>query len=284
MIRAKKAFKLKKSEVGKKFRVENNNLDISSLIEASNLRVAKIKDIGSAHREERDRKATAESTIKYIQISDIDVHLGRIKSYRRFLGKQAPNNARRIMQRGDVLVSTRRPTRGAVVAVPKEFDTEICTVFFTTLRIRDWDEVDPWFLALFLRTSLGRYQFQSLITETAYPVISDDDVENMTVLLPDIETQRELARKYDNSVSDFFQMLNNAYSQVAAAQQLIESAVLGNDAETVQSPVFGLAMEEEAEEEESSEPNGDNGDGAATSRNGKSGTNNERGGQQALPL
>ena len=254
MIKVKKAFVLRKSELAKKFRVENNNLDLSALIEKSHLKVYKVKDVAYAHRQERDRKATANSSIKYVQISDIDVHLGRIKSYGRFRGAEAPNNARRIMRRGDVLVSTRRPTRGAIVAVPPEFDGEICTVFFTTLRIKDWEEVDPWFLALFLRTSLGRYQFQSLITETAYPVISDDDVENMTLLLPDIDEQRRLAAAYDSAVSNFFTMLTDAYAGVAQAQQLIESAVLKDEAETVTVPTFGLAVEED-EVENGSETN-----------------------------
>jgi hypothetical protein len=190
------------------------------------------------------------------------VHLGKIKSYRRFLGSNAPNNARRIMKYGDVLVSTRRPTRGAVVAVPEEFDNEICTVFFTALRVKDWDVADPWFLALFFRTSLGRYQFESLITETAYPVISDDDIENMTVLLPDIAVQRDLSRKYEESVATFFSMLNSAYAQVSATQQAIESAILSDDAETLKPAAFGLAIEEEPEEVdplESLEPDGENG-------------------------
>ncbi len=279
MIRAKKAFTLKKSEIGKKFRVENNSLDISALIEKSHLQVHKVKDIAYAHRSERDRKTTAGSIIKYVQISDIDVHLGKIKSYRRFFGSKAPNNARRIMKYGDVLLSTRRPTRGAVVAVPRDFDNEICTVFFTTLRVKDWDIADPWFLALFFRTSLGRYQFESLITETAYPVISDDDIENMTVLLPDIAVQRDLTRRYEESVTTFFSMLNSAYSQVSGTQQAIETTILGDDAETLQPAAFGLAIEEEPEEAEGLEPP------ESEDENGpKTGNENAIGNQGELPL
>jgi restriction endonuclease S subunit len=252
LITVRKRFTLKKSELNKKLRVENNNLDISALVAQSGVTAKKIGEIGFTHREERDRKATGDSTFRYVQISDIDVHLGRIKSYRSFTGTSAPNNARRIMKHGDVLVSTRRPTRGAVVAVPEEFDGHICTVFIATIRVKNWEEVDPRYLALFLRTSLGRYQFQSMITETAYPVITDDDVENLTVLYPAIEIQRKIATEYEAAVDSFFGQMNSAYATLVGAQQSIESAVLGTSAEVLSVPRFGLAYEEASADDEES--------------------------------
>lgn len=249
MIGVKKAFRLKVSELSHKFRVENNNLDIQDLIEASGLRALKIKDIAIAHRDERNRKESAGNYFRYVQISDIDVNLGRIKSYRTFRGDAAPNNARRIMRAGDVLVSTRRPTRGAIVAVPEEFDGHICTVFFTTLRILKRAEVDPGYLALFLRTSLGRFQFQSSITETAYPVVSDADVLDLTILLPDIDQQKAMVETYDTSVGNFFVMLNEAYRGITAARQSIENFVLGSEAEVLEAPVYGLTTAIEDDEE-----------------------------------
>jgi hypothetical protein len=250
MITVKKKFTINRSQLARKFRVENNNLDISRLISGSNLTAKRVRDFALAHRNERNKKKTANNIFRYVQISDVDTELGRIKSYRKFRGAEAPNNARRIMKYGDVLVSTRRPTRGAVVAVPKEFDGHICTVFFTTLTINNWDEVDPWYLALYLRTSLGRFQFQSIITETAYPVISDDDVLDMTVLLPDINTQREKANVYNHSVLDFFDKLNEAYSLITQAKQSVEDYLLGQEAEVLRTPKFGLDSQEIIDEDE----------------------------------
>jgi type I restriction enzyme S subunit len=248
MITTKKSFILSKSALSRKFRVENNNLDISSLINNSDLTMRKISEIAIPHRNERNRKETLNKEIKYIQISDVDVLLGRIKSYRKFIGSKAPNNARRIMKYGDVLISTRRPTRGAIVTVPKEFDNEICTVFFTTLTINNWDEVWPWYLSLFLRTSLGRFQFQSLITETAYPVISDDDVMDIQVLLPPIEKQKEISENYNNSIKNYFEKLNNAHNSLVVSKQNIENYILGNEAEIIKEEKFGLDIKEIEEE------------------------------------
>jgi len=227
MIKTKKKFCLNISEVSRKFRVENNNLDITEITKNSDFKVCKISDLCEAHRNNRNKKETDDSEFKYIQISDIDINLGIIKTYRKFIGKNAPNNARRIMTYGDILVSTRRPTRGAVISVPKEFDKEICTVFFTTLTVNDWEKSDPRFLALYLRTSIARYQFQAQITETAYPVISDDDVLDIEVLLPKKAVQLEIIKQYENSLSQYFTMLNDAYKNMADAKDYVENQLLG---------------------------------------------------------
>ncbi len=253
MITVKKKFVLKKSELSKKFRVENNNLDIRTLVEASGYPAKKIGDIATVHRQERKKKETIDTRFKYIQISDIDVYLGRIKSYRTFTGATAPNNARRIMHYGDILISTRRPTRGAVITVPQEFHNEICTVFFTSLTVHNWEEVDPFYLSIFLRTSLGRLQFQSMITETAYPVISDEDVENMILLIPSIEEQRGIVQMYHNAVNTFFENLNQAYSSITNSRQSIEQSVLGSAAELITPTKFGLDLEEIADDSDHQE-------------------------------
>lgn len=240
MINVKKAFILPISDISNKFRVENNNLNIADLIAGSELQPVKIKEFAIAHRNERNKRETSTNSFRYVEIGDIDVNLGRIKHYRIFKGAYAPNNARRIMSYGDILVSTRRPTRGAIVSVPQEFDKHICSIFFTTLTIEDWNVVDPFYLALFLRTSLGRFQFQSAITETAYPVISDTDVLNMTVLLPSIDEQRRIANTYNQSVDDFFLELNEAHKKIVSSRQEIENFILGDEAEVIEAPIFGL--------------------------------------------
>jgi|HubBroStandDraft_6_1064221.scaffolds.fasta_scaffold18259_2 restriction endonuclease S subunit len=258
MLVVKKHFVMRRRDLRNKFRVENNNLDISAIVEGTGFQVVKLGDVAPAHRIDRNRRQTREQVFKYIQISDIDVDLGRIKSFRRFSGVKAPNNARRIMRQGDVLVSTRRPTRGAIVAVPAEFDQDICTVFFTSLRVKDTNVIDPRYLALFLRTSLARYQFQAMITETAYPVIADADVENLTLFYPGIAEQRRLADDYDAAVLRFFDTTNAAYAGITQARQAVENMILGEHAEALVAKVVGLRPEEIIDE--NGDEAGDNGE------------------------
>lgn len=242
MIKTKKKFILKRSELGSKFRVENNNLDLSPLIEKNEFRICKLKDIAAYHRENRNVKNSINDTFKYIQISDIDCNLGIIKSCTMYKGSDAPNNARRIIRKDDIIISTRRPTRGAIVAVPEEFDGEICSVFFTSVRVHDKSIVNPQYLALFLRTSFCRYQFQSMITETAYPVISDDDILDMIILLPSMEEQLKLANQNHTSLKKFIYNLNVAYKELITNKQEIEDYILKNESEKLIAPRFDLQI------------------------------------------
>lgn len=249
MIKTKKKFTIKKSELGSKFRVENNNLDLGSILERSNFSVVKLRDIASYHRENRNISKSKDVTFKYVQISDIDVNLGTIKSCTVYKGSEAPNNARRIMRKDDILVSTRRPTRGAIVSIPDLFDGEICSIFFTVLRVMDKSKVNPAFLAIFLRTSFCRYQFHSMITETAYPVISDDDVLDMIILLPSLKDQNKIVSTYEEAIKNFNTNLNTAYNDLISSKQSIENFVLKDEAEQIPIPVFGLAMLDSTGEE-----------------------------------
>ena len=242
MIKTKKKFLLKKSQLNAKFRVENNNLDLSSILLNNNFQIVKLRDIASYHRENRNTSKSKDVFFKYVQISDININLGIIKSCTIYKGNQAPNNARRIMHKDDILVSTRRPTRGAIVTVPDTFDGEICTVFFTTLQVLDTSAINPHFLSLFLRTSFCRYQFESMITETAYPVITDDDVLDMIILVPSLDKQNKIVADYHEAIKKFKDHLNSAYDQLIKSKQRIENLVLGNESERLVIPTFNLQI------------------------------------------
>ncbi len=242
MIKTKKKFILKKSDLGNKFRVENNNLDLTTILEKNEFKTVKLKDIASFHRENRSPNVTKDVTFKYVQISDIDINLGLIKSCTLYKGENAPNNAKRIMRKDDILISTRRPTRGAIVTVPDEFDGEICSIFFTTIRVHDVSVIDPIYLSLFLRTSFCRYQFQAMITETAYPVINDGDILDMIILLPSIDEQHKLASKWQSSIKNFINQLSTAYEGLITIKQEIEKYILKEDAEKLSVPTFDLQI------------------------------------------
>ena len=242
MIKTKKKFVLKKSELGNKFRVENNNLDLSSIIEKNEFEVVKLKEIASYQRENRNTSTSKNITFKYVQISDIDTNLGIIRSCTLYKGANAPNNAKRKIRKDDILISTRRPTRGAIVTVSDFFDGEICSIFFTVLRVLDKSRVNPYFLSLFLRTSFCRYQFESMITETAYPVISDDDVLEMSILLPPLSDQERIASMYQDSIKKFNNSLNTAYKELIISKQYIENFILKNESEKLTIPTFGLQI------------------------------------------
>ena len=61
--------------------------------------------------------------------------------------------------------------------------------------------------------------------------LDDDDVLDIEVLLPKKEVQLEIVRQYEESLQQYFEMLNGAYRNVAEAKGYIEKELLGNFSE-----------------------------------------------------
>ena len=81
-----------------------------------------------------------EQSFSYIDIAAVDREIKQISSPQKLIGKDAPSRARKLIAKGDVLVSMTRPNLNAVALVPKELDGEIASTGFDVLRA---SEIDP---------------------------------------------------------------------------------------------------------------------------------------------
>ena len=229
LIRHEKRFTASVTEFsGHKWRVENH--DVRGLDEALQGAFCKSIRISELAITVNDR-VRPEGNFRYIEIGHIDTSAGLIKIEELLLcdGSTAPNNAQRQVRKGDILISTRRPTRGAIATVPDELDGEICTVFFSIVRLKKDAEVLSDYLSAFLRTSVGRLQIQQAITETTYPVISDYDVERLFVPMPSLEIQHQIATEISERRSKAKSLYAEAETVIAEASVHVERMILGQE-------------------------------------------------------
>jgi hypothetical protein len=226
IIKHEKSFILKTSELSWKWRVENNDVRrLSEALHQGSYQVARLGDFATFVT----TKTSPKADFKYIEIGHIDVTTGRIDLSRvqQYGPEEAPNNAQRRVQKEDILISTRRPTRGAVTVVPDSLDNEFCTLFFSIVRLNETVPVLPEYVSAFLRTFAGRVQFQQAITETTYPVISDADVANLLVPLPPVEIQKKLASELSVRLTESERVYLEADRTVSEAKKYIEGIILG---------------------------------------------------------
>ena len=73
-----------------------------------------IKDIVRFSSETWDQKSIFDSEFPYIEISNIDLSDGTIKDVKLIGVKEAPSRAKMIVRKNDIIISTTRPTRGAI--------------------------------------------------------------------------------------------------------------------------------------------------------------------------
>jgi len=228
LIHQESKFLVSSLELSRKWRVENHNIrGLLSVIENGHYPVVKLGEVANFV----NKKHTSSQEFYYIEIGGIDIDSGLIQEDQlvKYTAKTAPNNAQRQVKQGDILISTRRPTRGAIAVVPKSLDNSICTLFFSILRLREDVAVVPEYIAAFLRTQVGRLQFQQAITETTYPVVSDSDVAELLLPLPPLKVQQTIVAKVQARISDSKLLRSQAETVVAAAKARVERMILGEE-------------------------------------------------------
>jgi len=108
-------------------------------------------------------------------------------------GDEAPSRARKVVRAFDIVVSTCRPTRGAIAVIPITLHNQIASTAFSIVRAKS--EVNPFYLHYALRLPSTLEQFRKWSTGSSYPAILDEDVKKTLIPLPDPEIQDQIAQK-----------------------------------------------------------------------------------------
>ncbi|WAC47927.1 restriction endonuclease subunit S [Asticcacaulis sp. SL142] len=153
--------------------------------------IKKVDDVAFVANEKRDPTAHPEDTFKYVDIASIDISTGEIVTPQDLSGEEAPSRARKVIRAFDVLISTCRPTRGAISVVPIELHNQIASTAFTVLRAKPG--VNPYYLHYAIRLASTLEQFRKWSTGSSYPAILDADVLKSRIPVPDLDEQEEIA-------------------------------------------------------------------------------------------
>jgi type I restriction enzyme S subunit len=140
----------------------------------------------------RDPGISPEAPFKYVDISSVDVETGIIARPQELTGEEAPSRARKVIRAYDIIISTCRPTRGAIAVIPEDLHGEICSTGFSVIRARP--NVNPFYLHFALRLESTLEQFRKWSTGSSYPAILDEDVARTLIPLPDAPSQDAIAR------------------------------------------------------------------------------------------
>ena len=151
----------------------------------------------------KDKRKPAEAPgdeFLYVDISSVEVTIGRVTNPQELLGIEAPSRARKVIREGDIVVSTCRPTRGAIAIIPEHLDNQICSTGFSVVRAKP-ERVLPEFLHWALRLSSTLEQFRKWSTGSSYPAILDEDVEKTLIPVPSLEIQIEIVADITNGLT-----------------------------------------------------------------------------------
>lgn len=142
-------------------------------------------------KDKRDPNDKPDENFYYLDISSVDVGTGLVHSPQNLIGSEAPSRARKVIHAYDLIISTCRPTRGAIAVIPEKYHDHICSTGFSVIRPKKG--INPFYLHFAIRLSSTLEQFRKFSTGSSYPAILDSDVEKTLIPLPDEATQDMIA-------------------------------------------------------------------------------------------
>ena len=165
----------------------------------------------------------------YIEIGDVNVNDGTASANRLDV-EVLPANAKKLVNRGDLIVSKVRPNRGAVAIIDFDATDLIVSGAFTVLRVKKDSVFANETLKVLLRTKIYREWMLKFNIGTQYPVIRDEDILNLPIPCIDESTQRQIAS-----------LVRQSHTLNAESVRLLEAAKRAVEIAIEQDEAAGLA-------------------------------------------
>ena len=157
-----------------------------------------------------------EKVYHYVEIGSVNVSTGEIIA-EKILGKDLPANAKRVLKKGDIIVSKVRTYRGAITIVQE--DGYIGSGAFCVLR--ENGQINKETLLACLRSKLFLTWSWKPNTGTSYPTLSDDDILDFRIPILPKGKQAEIQEKVDES----FNLHKRAKDLLEHAKRAVEIAI-----------------------------------------------------------
>lgn len=185
------------------FEFNNPKYDIiNTVIGTCKTEFVELTDVVCFLQESDNPTKRPDTEFLYADIGNVDTKWGELNS-EVIKGRDAKSSRmRRVMHKGNVLVSTTRPTRNAIAIVPKGLDKQICSTGFAVLKCKP--TMNNRFLFHALRTWLSNLQFAQNCSGSGYPAINQEtDLPHIRVpILPSTDDQAKVADEVDGLLSE----------------------------------------------------------------------------------
>ncbi len=127
----------------------------------------------------------------YVDVSSVSNEFFRIENTSKILGKEAPSRARKIIQDGDLIFATVRPTLKRIAKISQDYHNQICSTGYCVIK-PDPDKLIQEYLYQYLQTDFFIEKIEKLQRGASYPAVRDSDVKGIYIPLPKLTEQKEI--------------------------------------------------------------------------------------------
>lgn len=196
-----------------------------SLINNLAKRTKDIKRLGELvdfSRERWDRSKWQTNVFRYIEINGIDIVTGEVHQVLEMEVKKAPSRAQMLLRKGDIIISTTRPYRGAIAIIPDNFDKSIGSTGFSILRDIN-EKVNKKYLFAILRSNIGLKQMEQRMSGGNYPAITEEELAKIFIPLPPRQIQDKIADIMDKAFNERNRKLATSKALLKGIENIIFS-------------------------------------------------------------
>lgn len=167
----------------------------------SDWEVRHFEDIAVIDKDSLKVNTPKDYQFEYVSLSDVDSEIIEIETSTQIFGT-APSRARRIVKKGDILMSTVRPNLQGFSLIRNEVKDLIASTGFAVISTT---KCNNEFLYHYLFSSGISKQFYQLLVGSNYPAINSSDVKRLKLPLPPLPEQTRIAEvlsAWDKAISN----------------------------------------------------------------------------------
>jgi type I restriction enzyme S subunit len=155
----------------------------------SDWEVKHFEDVAEIDKESLNGNTSKDYEFDYISLSDVDGDDITIETIKQVF-VSAPSRARRIVHKGDVLMSTVRPNLQGFSFIREDVKNLIASTGFAVITAKKCDDE---YLFQYLFSSGISKQFYQLLVGSNYPAINSSDVRKLKLPVPSLPEQKAIA-------------------------------------------------------------------------------------------
>ena len=178
-----------------------------------------LREISDVNPQNFSSNTNPDYKFNYITLEQVDS--GKLLGYSEEVFRSAPSRAQRVLQNGDVLMSTVRPNLMAHLFFQGQVPNAVCSTGFAVLRTKH-DLSIPYFLFSQLFSEGVNDQIDKILSGSNYPAINSQDVKLIEIPCPPtVAEQRAIAEV----LSDVDGLIN-ALDALIAKKRAIKQATM----------------------------------------------------------
>jgi type I restriction enzyme S subunit len=160
--------------------------------------------------------------LNYIEISDLDSS-GNIKNTTPYFFKDCPSRCRRILSKGDVIVSSVRTYLRSIGYIENDVKDLICSTGFCVLTPND--------------TIISKFLFYQILTENfigevisksvgvSYPSITSTELTNIKIIVPNKKEQHQIVQFLDEKTNEIDELVSLEQKKIDLLKEYRQSLI-----------------------------------------------------------